>query len=69
MMSRRKGLAEHPFGTFKRWAGQEHFLTRGMKNVSTEMSLSILAYNLKRALQLKGAETLIRALQTRQMEA
>ncbi len=62
MMSRRKGLAEHPFGTFKRWSGQEHFLTRGMANVGTEMSLSVLAYNLKRAVQVKGVKALIQAL-------
>lgn len=30
--------------------GCTHFLTRGVENVSTETSLSVLAYNLKRVI-------------------
>lgn len=65
MMSRRKGLAEHPFGTFKRWAGNEHFLMRGKHKVGTEMSLAVLCYNIKRAIQVLGVETMIQALENR----
>jgi hypothetical protein len=48
----RKSLVEHPFGTIKHWMGHDHFLTRGIDNVSAEMSLSVLVYNLRRVLNL-----------------
>jgi Transposase DDE domain len=48
----RKKTIEHVFGTLKHWMGGTHFLTRGMKNVGTEFSLSVLAYNLKRFISI-----------------
>ena len=54
MMLRRSGLAEHPFGTLKVWAGWTHFLTRGFNKVRGEMALMITAYNLKRVLKVLG---------------
>jgi len=45
----RKELAEHPFGTIKRWFGYTHFLLKGLEKVRTEWSLTTLAYNLKRS--------------------
>ena len=51
-ISLRKALVEHPFGTIKHWMGHHHFLTRGIGNVSAEMSLSVLTYNLKRVLNI-----------------
>src|ERR1700693_5505948 len=45
----RRQTVEHPFGTIKAWMGSTHFLTRTLKRVSTEMSLHVLAYNIKRA--------------------
>ncbi|MEW5784097.1 MAG: transposase [Bacillota bacterium] len=44
----RQMIVEHPFGTIKRSWGAYYFLTRRKQSVSTEMSLSYLAYNLKR---------------------
>ena len=44
----RKTLAEHPFGTIKRWFGYTHFLLKGLPKVQCEWSLTTLAYNLKR---------------------
>lgn len=58
----RKTLVEHPFGTLKRWMGVQPFLTRGLDNVSTEMSLSVLAYNMKRAINILGTRRLMTAL-------
>ncbi|MCP4102350.1 MAG: IS1182 family transposase [Lentisphaerae bacterium] len=58
----RKQTVEHPFGTIKSWMGSTHFLTRRLKNVGTEMSLHILAYNLKRMISIMGHENLIEAL-------
>ena len=55
-MTVRKRTVEHVFGTLKHWMGWTHFLTRGMQNVATEMSLSVLAYNFKRLLSILGFE-------------
>jgi hypothetical protein len=60
----RRQTAEHPFGTLKAWMGHTHFLTRTLPRVSTEMSLHILAYNLKRALNVLGVKPLLAALAT-----
>jgi transposase len=61
-LKRRKGIVEHPFGTIKRSMDQGYFLTRGLKNVRTEMSLSVLAYDLLRVINILGVPRMIRAL-------
>ena len=58
----RKQTVEHPYGTIKCWMGATHFLTRRIKNVSTEMSLHVLAYNLKRMMSIFGEAELIAAM-------
>jgi transposase len=55
----RRQTVEHTFGTLKAWMGATHFLTKTLPRVRTEMSLHVLAYNFKRALQLFGTQTLI----------
>ncbi len=62
LMRLRRDTVEHPFGTLKRWMGAEHFLTKGLHNVGTEMSLHVLSYNLKRVMNIIGVEALLRAL-------
>jgi transposase len=62
MMRLRRDTVAHPFGTLKRWMGAEHFLTRGLHNVGTQMSLRVLSYNLKRVINIMGVEALVRAL-------
>jgi hypothetical protein len=59
----RRETAEHPFGTIKSWMGSTHFLTRGLPSVSTEMSLHVMAYNLKRMMNIFGVKPLIEAIQ------
>ena len=49
-MTLRRSTVEHVFGTLKHWMGSAHFLTRTLAHVSTEMSLHVLAYNLKRVM-------------------
>ncbi len=61
-MRTRKNTVEHPFGTIKNWMGATHFQMKTRKHVSTEMSLHVLAYNLKRVLQIMGAAPLISAI-------
>jgi transposase len=58
----RRQTVEHPFGTLKAWMGSTHFLTKTLPRVSTEMSLHVLAYNLKRAMQIVGIVPLMRAI-------
>ena len=41
---------EHPFGTMKARMGATHFLTKTLPKVATEMAISVLAYNLTRAM-------------------
>jgi len=63
ILGQRKGLVEHPFGTLKFWMGYRAFLTRGLEMVRAEFSLSCLAYNLRRALNLLGVPALLDAMQ------
>ena len=53
-MALRRKTVEHPFGTIKAWMGATHFLTRTLKRVGTEMSLQVLAYNMKRVIAILG---------------
>ena len=53
---------EHVFGTLKAWAGSTPFVTRTLENVRTEMSLGVLAYNMKRMIQLFGIRPLLHAI-------
>lgn len=58
----RKELVEHPFGTIKRWMNQGYFLMRGQQKVATEMSLTTMAYNFKRVMNLVGVQSMIKAI-------
>ena len=64
IMRVRRQTAEHPFGTLKLWMGASHFLTRTLKRVRTEMSLHVLAYNLKRVMRILGIGGMLTALAT-----
>jgi transposase len=61
-MGIRRQTIEHPFGTLKAWMGSTHFLTRTLDKVRTEMSLHVLAYNMKRLIQIYGVRPLIAAI-------
>jgi transposase len=61
-MGVRRQTVEHPFGTLKAWMGATHFLTRTLDKVRTEMSLHVLAYNLKRMISILGTGPLIEAI-------
>jgi transposase len=63
-MGVRRQTVEHPFGTLKAWMGATHFLTRTLDKVRTEMSLHVLAYNLKRMIRMFGVGPLIAAIRT-----
>lgn len=60
-MTVHRSTVEHVFGTFKHWMGLTHFLTRTLPNVGTEMSLQVLAYNLRRLIGILGIARTLKA--------
>ncbi len=62
MMVTRSATVEHPFGTIKSWMGYTHFLTKTLDGVRTEMSLHVLAYNMKRMINIMGIGPLMEAM-------
>ena len=62
MMRVRKATAEHPFGTIKSWMGSTHFQMKTMERVGGEMSLHVLAYNMKRVMKILGVVPLMEAI-------
>jgi len=61
-MRQRRETVEHPFGTIKCWMGYTHFQMKTLKNVATEMALHVLAYNIKRVINIIGIRPLISAM-------
>jgi transposase len=62
LVRQRKALAEHPFGTMKRGMDQCYFLLKSLRKVRGEFSLTSLAYNLRRVLNIVGVPRLLAAL-------
>jgi transposase/IS5 family transposase len=62
VLDRRRETVEHPFGTIKQWMNQAAFLMRGLEKVRAEFSLTALAYNLRRVLNIAGFADLMAAL-------
>ena len=62
MMRICRQTVEHPFGTIKSWMGATHFMTKTLDRVRTEMSLHVLAYNIKRVMKLLGTTALMDAM-------
>ena len=52
VLDRRRETVEHPFGSIKQWMNQGAFLMRGLAKVRAEFSLTALAYNLRRVLNI-----------------
>ncbi|MDP1710473.1 MAG: transposase, partial [candidate division WWE3 bacterium] len=61
-MKQRRCTVEHVFGTLKLWMGAAHFLMKTMEHVSTEMSLHVLAYNLRRVMKIMGIPEMLKAV-------
>jgi len=55
-------MSEHPFGTIKQSMNQGYFLTRGLEGVKGEFSITMLAYNIKRVLNILGIEMMLKAM-------
>ena len=63
-LKERQCLSEHPFGTIKHGWHQGYFLLRGLPKVRAEINLSVLAYNIRRVVNILGVPTLLRTLAT-----
>jgi transposase len=63
ILDRRRETVEHPFGSIKQWMNQGTFLMRGLDKVRAEFSLTALAYNLRRSINIIGVETMMAAIQ------
>ena len=61
-MRLRRQTAEHPFATIKARMGATHLMTRTLKRVGTEMSLKVLACNMKRVIAILGVRPLMEAI-------
>ena len=61
-MRHRRETVEHPFGTIKCWMGYTHFQMKTLKRVGTEMALHVLAYNIKRVINIIGIAPLMAAM-------
>ena len=62
MFRLRRETVEHPFGSIKQWMNQGYFLMRGVEKMRAEFSLTALAYNLRRVLNLVGFTELMEAV-------
>ena len=62
ILDRRRETVEHPFGSIKQWMNQGAFLTKGLEKVRAEFSLTALAYNLRRAINIRGVRAMVAAL-------
>jgi len=58
----RKELSEHPFGTMKRAFNQGYLLLKGLRKVRGEIGLTMLAYNMRRAINILGSKALMASL-------
>jgi len=58
----RRSTVAHRFGTITAWMGHRHFVTHGLKGVSTEIALRLLACNIKRMISLIGIGGPVRAI-------
>jgi transposase len=62
-MRLRRTTVEHPFGTLKyRILGHPRLLLRGLNGARAEIGIAIMAYNLKRIVNILGAKRLTQAL-------
>ena len=62
-LDQRRETVEHPFGTIKQWMNHGAFLMRGLQKVRAEFSLTALAYNFRRVLNIVGLTEMMAALQ------
>ncbi len=55
----RREIVEHVFGTIKRAFNQGYLLLKGLRKVKGEVGFTMLAYNMRRAINILGVGTLM----------
>ena len=58
-LSLRRELAEHPFGTMKRAFNQGYLFLKGLRKVKGEVGFTMLAYNMRRVINILGVGMLM----------
>ena len=58
-LNKRKEIVEHPFGTMKRAFNQGYLLLKGLRKVNGEIGFTMLAYNVRRAINILGTKRLV----------
>jgi hypothetical protein len=61
-LRRRKEIVEHPFGTMKRAFNQGYLLLKGLRKVNGEVGFTMLAYNMRRAINILGTRRLMSSI-------
>ncbi len=62
ILVQRREIVEYPFGSIKQWMNQGAFLMRRLRKVRAEFSLTALAFNLRRVLNIVDFSALMAAL-------
>ena len=62
MYKNRAATVEHPFGSMMFWNEGRNLLCKGLEMANAEFSLSALAYNFKRTLNVVGINALLEAI-------
>jgi hypothetical protein len=63
LLSLRRTIAEHPFGTLKLLMGKIPILLRGREKVQIEFNIYATVYNLKRLIHLEDVQSLLQRLE------
>jgi transposase len=58
----RKRVVEHPFGTVKRAFNQGYLLLKGLRKTAGEVGFTMLAYNMRRVLNILGPKAILALL-------
>ena len=58
----RKRIVEHPFGTMKRAFNQGYLLLKGLRKTAGEVGFTMLAYNMRRVLNILGPKGIVALL-------
>ena len=58
----RKSIVEHPFGTIKRAFNQGYLLLKGLRKTAGEVGFTMLAYNMRRVLNILGPKGILALL-------
>lgn len=63
LYKRRQAIVEHPFGTIKRQWGFNYIITKKyIERAEADFGFTMMAYNLRRIINIVGTEKLIRYL-------